>query len=35
MVSMLVIGSILIASLVKGERRERELRAKAEPVMST
>ncbi len=34
-VSMLVIGSLIIYSLVKGERLERELRAKAEPVMST
>ena len=34
-VSMLVIGSILIFTLAKSERLERETRAKAEPLMSS
>ena len=32
--SMAVIGSILIFTLVRGKRQEREARAKAAPVMS-
>ncbi len=34
-VSIGVIGSILIYTIVRSERLERERRAKAEPVMST
>jgi hypothetical protein len=33
-ISMLVIGSILIYTLVRSQRLEREARARAEPVMS-